>query len=53
MHLLRWETLIKPEENGGANLKIDRETNWAFLAKLAWRTMHCKGQTWRKVVKSK
>lgn len=53
VHLLKWETLIKPKEFRGANLMLAREMDWALFAKLAWRIMTCEGKVWRDVMKAK
>lgn len=39
VHLINWETLIRPKDLGGANLKSAKEMNWALLAKLSWRIL--------------
>lgn len=38
-HLLSWETLCKPKENGGFGMKRAADMNKALLAKLCWRMM--------------
>lgn len=53
VHLLKWETLLKPKEQGGANIKSAREMNWALLAKLAWRIMAGDGEIWSNVIRAK
>lgn len=53
IHLLKWETLIKPKEKGSANLRPAREMNWSLLAKLAWRLLTSEGSVWGEVVIAK
>lgn len=53
LHLLSWEVLTRTKAEGGANMNSVKEMNWALLAKLAWRTLKCKDQIWRRVVASK
>lgn len=53
MHLIRWETIIKPKRLGGANLRSAEKMNWAMLAKLAWRLLKSSGETWAEVLKAK
>lgn len=50
---MKWETLIKPKELRGANLKSAKEMNWALLPKLAWRLLTCEGEVWAENMKSK
>lgn len=36
VHLLSWDTLQKPKEQGGIGLRSAKQANVAFLAKLGW-----------------
>lgn len=37
LHLVGWEKIIKPKEEGGLGLQAAKPKNLAFLAKLSWR----------------
>src|SRR4051812_11970252 len=53
IHLLDWDSLCKPKDFGGANLKSAMDMNRALMAKLAWRLLNDSGETWCTVLRSK
>ncbi|XP_019164336.1 PREDICTED: uncharacterized protein LOC109160503 [Ipomoea nil] len=53
IHLVNWETITKPKEQGGVGLRRLREMNLAFLTKLGWRLHTEKENLWAKVVLAK
>lgn len=52
VHLIWWDTLIKPKKFGGARLKATSVLNWAFLAKLACRVLMIEGEIWCDVLRA-
>lgn len=53
VYLLSRDTLCKPKNLGGANLKAARDMNQVLLAKLGWRILACSGDVWREVLRAK
>ena len=41
VHLLRWETLTKAKEEGGAGLRRAREMNWRVMGLEVIRFLRC------------
>lgn len=37
MHMVSWEKITKPKDEGGLGLQAAKERNLALLAKLNWR----------------
>lgn len=52
-HLLAWETLQKPKEQGGLDIHSARQANAAFLTKLRWRVITEPNALWSRVLRSK
>lgn len=52
-HLLRWEVLCKPKEEGGLGIKKAIGMNKALLAKLGWHLLTQGESLWAKTLKSK
>ena len=53
MHLVGWEKVIKPKEEGGLGIQVARAKNIALLAKLNWRMYHEKEALWARVLLNK
>lgn len=53
VHLINWEILCLPKEQGGANLKPSKDMNRALMAKLAWRLLKCTGSAWCDTLRKK
>ncbi|XP_019166605.1 PREDICTED: uncharacterized protein LOC109162339 [Ipomoea nil] len=53
IHLVNWETITKPKEQGGIGLRRLKGMNLAFLTKLGWRLHTEKGSRWTKVILGK
>lgn len=53
IHLLSWECLQKPMDQGGLALRSARQTNAAFLTKLGWRVLTEPNALWSRVLRSK
>ncbi|XP_056688793.1 uncharacterized protein [Spinacia oleracea] len=52
-HLLAWEVLQKPREQGGVGIRSAKQANPAFLAKLGWRTLTEPNALWSRVLRAK
>lgn len=52
-HLLSWETLQKPRDQGGIGIRSSRQANAAFLTKLGWRVLTEPNSLWSRVLRSK
>lgn len=50
LHLVGWNKIIKPKEEGGLGIQQARAKNIALLAKLNWRLYHEKDSLWAKTV---
>ena len=53
LHLVGWNKIIKPKEEGGLGIPAARTRNIALLAKLNWRLYQEKDSLWAKVVLNK
>lgn len=53
LHLVGWEKVIKPKEEGGLGIQVARAKNIALLAKLNWRMYHEKQVLWARVLLNK
>lgn len=53
MHLVGWEKVIRPKEEGGLGIQSARAKNLALLAKLNWRMYHEKEALWARVLLTK
>lgn len=52
-HLLAWETLQRPKEQGGLAISSARQANAAFLTKLGWRVLTEPDALWSRVLRHK
>lgn len=52
-HLVKWDTILLPKENGGLGLRSLHHMNLAFLAKIGWRMMTEKESLWVRVLNLK
>lgn len=52
-HLVRWDLITKPKENGGLGIDKIKITNEALLAKWIWRFFEEPDSLWRNVIKAK
>jgi len=52
-HLLSWEKVCKPKEEGGLGIKAVKEMNKALHAKVGWQLLHDKTSLWARVFRSK
>ena len=48
MHLVGWNKIIKPKEEGGSGIQATNAKNIALLAKLNWRMFHERESLWAK-----
>lgn len=53
VHLLAWDVLCRPMENGGAGLRWADVMNKAMLAQLGWKLATQAVDAWCKVLSSK
>ncbi|CAL1363580.1 unnamed protein product [Linum trigynum] len=53
LHLVRWQQLTLPKEQGGLGLRPAREVNLAMLAKCGWRLLTEKETLWAQLMRSK
>ncbi|KAL2902408.1 hypothetical protein RDABS01_027490 [Bienertia sinuspersici] len=53
IHLISWETMQKPKDQGGLGMKSMRQANAAFLTKLGWRILSEPTTLWSRVVRNK
>ncbi|KAL4391418.1 hypothetical protein AHAS_Ahas03G0243100 [Arachis hypogaea] len=53
VHLLNWEKICKPKEEGGLGIRRAQETNQLFLMKLAWGLIHKRDALWVQVMRAK
>lgn len=53
MHLVGWNKIVKPKEEGGLGIQATRAKNIALLAKLNWRLYQDKEAPWAKVILKK
>ena len=49
MHLVGWNKIIKPKEEGGLGIQATNAKNIALLAKLNWRMFHERESLWAKI----
>lgn len=49
MHLVGWNKIVKPKEEGGLGLQVVRPKNIALLSKLNWRMYYEQDANWAKV----
>lgn len=53
IHLLSWDKLLHPMDQGGLYLRYARQTNVAFLTKLGWRVLTEPNTLWSRVLRNK
>ena len=53
LHLVGWNKIIQPKEEGGLGIQVARAKNVALLAKLNWRMNQEKEALWAKVIMNK
>lgn len=53
VHLLSWEQLQKPRDQGGLGVRSARQANSAFLTKLGWRVLTEPNSLWSRVLRAK
>ena len=53
IHLVRWERVCKPKDQGGLGIRTSRNMNQAFLAKIGWKLCLDDQSLWAKVLKAK
>lgn len=52
-HLVSWEKLCKPKENGGLGFRSMRILNQAYMMKLAWQLVTERDKLWVQVMRAK
>ncbi|CAL1383991.1 unnamed protein product [Linum trigynum] len=52
-HLVKWETICKPKEEGGLGLRSARAVNIAYLMKLGWAFLNKSNGLWIRVMQGK
>lgn len=52
-HLVAWDRICKPKEEGGLGFRNLRNLNKAHMMKLAWELITCPDKLWVKIVKAK
>lgn len=53
LHLVGWEKVIRPKEEGGLGIQLARAKNIALLAKLNWHMYHEKEALWARLLLAK
>ena len=53
IHLIAWENLQKPHNQGGLAIPSARQANSAFLSKLGWRVLTEPNALWARVLRAK
>ena len=53
IHLISWDTLQKPKNEGGMGFRSARQANSAFLTKLGWRLLAEPNALWSRVLRHK
>ncbi|CAL1356335.1 unnamed protein product [Linum trigynum] len=53
IHLINWETICLPKDQGGLGLRSARELNAAYHMKLAWTMLTNPDELWVQVLKEK
>lgn len=53
VHLLSWETLQKPRDQGGLGIRSAWQANSTFLTKLGWRMLVEPESLWSRVLRHK
>jgi hypothetical protein len=52
-HLISWEQICRPKEEGGLGFKNLEWLNSAYMMKLAWQLITCQDKLWVKVMRAK
>ncbi|XP_021717958.1 uncharacterized protein LOC110685744 [Chenopodium quinoa] len=53
VHILAWDTLQKPKDQGGIGISSAKQANAAFLTKLGWRVLTKPNLLWSRVLRAK
>ena len=53
LHLVSWEKVVRPKENGGLGIHVAKQKNFSLTDKLCWRFKNSKGELWAKTLKRK
>ena len=53
VHLVSWDTLVKPRDKGGLGFRLMQQANCVLLTKLGWRIMQEPQSLWARVLRSK
>ncbi|CAN1159680.1 Putative ribonuclease H protein At1g65750 [Linum perenne] len=53
VHLLAWDHICRPKNQGGLGLRKARELNQAYLMKLGWEILNQPDKLWVRVMTSK
>ncbi|CAL1403368.1 unnamed protein product [Linum trigynum] len=53
VHLIDWETICRPKEEGGLGLRDSTRTNEAYMLKIAWRMLTKPNDLWARVLRGK
>ncbi|CAA7059442.1 unnamed protein product [Microthlaspi erraticum] len=51
-HLVSWDKICRPKEDGGLGIRKTRLMNTALLAKVGWRVLHDSTSLWARVLRS-
>lgn len=52
-HLISWQKICKPKEDGGLGIRSSEKMNKALIAKVGWRLLHDDTSLWARVVRHK
>lgn len=53
IHLIAWDNLCKPKENGGLGLRSMSKSNISFMAKMGWKLLTEPESLWASVLRGK
>ncbi|CAL1367787.1 unnamed protein product [Linum trigynum] len=53
VHLISWETICKPKNQGGLGLRTAKSLNLAYMVKLAWHVLNNEKDLWVRVLQGK
>ncbi|XVF16288.1 hypothetical protein REPUB_Repub10bG0018300 [Reevesia pubescens] len=53
LHLINWDKICLPKDQGGLGLRKSRSVNLSFLAKLGWKILQDNDNLWIEVMKMK
>lgn len=52
-HLIAWDKICRPKNEGGLRIRNDRLMNYSLLMKVGWGLMSKKDSLWARTLKSK